>query len=84
MSPSREKVCYLRGRPTKPESMFLHFPLRTDNCDAAFERARAAGMQVTMKLNDLEIPSKQRTSVRIAFWKRPDGEIIEFFQHDRT
>lgn len=68
----------------KPEGMVLHFALRTDNCDAALERARAAGMQVTMEPKDVEIPSTPPTPVRIAFCKGPDGEVIEFFQNDRT
>lgn len=68
----------------KPEGMILHFALRTDNCDAALERARAAGAPVTMEPKDVEIPSQPVTPVRIAFCKGPDGEIIEFFQNERT
>jgi glyoxylase I family protein len=68
----------------RPEGMILHFALRTDNCDAALDRARAAGMQVTMEPKDVEIPSTPPTPVRIAFCKGPDGEVIEFFQNSLT
>ena len=69
----------------KPEGAIIHFALRTNNCDAAIERARAAGAQVTVEPKDVDIPSTpHRTPVRIAFCKGPDGEIIEFFQNELT
>ena len=69
----------------KPEGAILHFALRTDDCDAALARARAAGAQVTMEPKDVDIPSTPSpTPVRIAFCKGPDGEIIEFFQNQTT
>lgn len=72
------------SKDPKPEGMVLHFALRTDNCDAALQLARAAGMQVTMEPKDVEIPSQPPTPVRIAFCKGPDGEVIEFFQNELT
>ncbi len=67
----------------KPEGAILHFALRTDNCDAALERARTAGAEVTMEPKDINIQSRpHHTPVRIAFCKGPDGEIIEFFQNE--
>lgn len=76
-------------RPNQPpmgdEATLLHFALRTDDCDAALERARAAGGVVTMEPKSLDIPSQPGpTPVRIAFFKGPDGEVIEFFQNERT
>ena len=69
----------------KPEGAILHFALRTDDCDAALARARAAGAQVTMEPKSVDIPSTPTmTPVRIAFCKGPDGEIIEFFQNELT
>lgn len=69
----------------KPEGAILHFALRTDDCDAALARARAAGAQVTMEPKGVDIPSTPTmTPVRIAFCKGPDGEIIEFFQNELT
>jgi glyoxylase I family protein len=72
------------GQP-KPEGAILHFAIRTADCDAALERARAAGAEVTMEAKDVQIKSLPReTPVRIAFCKGPDGEIIEFFQNELT
>lgn len=69
----------------KPEGAILHFAIRTDNCDAALERARAAGVEVTMEPKSLDIPSRPGpTPVRIAFFKGPDGEIVELFQNEST
>jgi len=69
----------------KPEGSIIHFALRTNDCDAALERARSAGAEVTMEPKSLDIPSEPTTTpVRIAFCKGPDGEIIEFFQNETT
>ena len=65
----------------KPEGAILHFALRADNCDRAFQRAVAAGAVPTMEPADIPVPSRPRpVTVRIAFCKGPDGETIEFFQ----
>lgn len=65
----------------KPEGSFLHVALCTGNCDAAIERVKAAGMQVTMEPTDVTIESSPKAPVRIAFFKGPDGEILELFQY---
>jgi len=65
----------------KPEGAYLHVAFRTDDCDKALERARAAGAEVTMEPSDVTIGSVPPTPVRIAFCKGPDGEIIQFFQY---
>jgi glyoxylase I family protein len=68
-----------------PEPPILHFAIRTSDTDAAVARARAAGAIVTTEPKDVLIQSTpQPTPVRLAFCKGPDGEIIEFFQNDRT
>ena len=69
----------------KPDGHWLHLAFRTDDCDAALERARAAGAEVTMETRDAPIQSRpQTTTFRIAFCKGPAGETIEFFQNDMT
>lgn len=61
----------------KPEGAFLHLALRTDNVDKAIEVARAAGMEVTVEPKDVSLGT---VPARIAFFKGPDGEIVELFQ----
>ena len=72
--------------PSESSGPILHFALRTDDCDAATERARAAGGEITMEPKDVDIDSRPTgpTPVRIAFCKAPGGEIIEFFQNEAT
>lgn len=65
-----------------PEAPVWHVAFRTNNCDAALERARAAGAVVTVETkNALPEHSDRPLEFRIAFVKGPDGEIIEFFQN---
>jgi len=46
------------------------------------EKAREAGAEVTMETKDLTIDSSiGPVPVRIAFFKGPDGEVIELFQN---
>jgi len=62
----------------------LHYALRTADCDAALQRARQAGAAVTMEPKTLALESQPKITIRIAFCKGPDGELIEFFQNDQT
>ncbi len=64
------------------ESPIMHFALRTDDCDAAVERARAAGAEVTVEPKVPQPFLDQGVTARIAFVKGPGGEICEFFQSD--
>jgi glyoxylase I family protein len=69
----------------RPEGAVIHFALRTNDTDAVVEHVRAAGAEITVEPKDVDIQSRpQNTPVRLAFCKGPDGEIIEFFQNDRT
>ncbi|MBN1581113.1 MAG: VOC family protein [Anaerolineae bacterium] len=67
-----------------PSGLVRHFALRTTDCDKAIEAARAAGAKVTVEPRDVELSSVPPTPIRIAFCQGPDGEIIEFFQNERT
>ena len=64
----------------KPEGHWLHLALKCDDVDVAVAAVRKAGREVTMEPTDVDIPSDPPVPVRIAFFKGPDGEIIEFFQ----
>ncbi len=64
----------------KPEGTWLHVAFRTDDCAAALEAAKAAGAQVTMEVTDVTLGDNPSMDARIAFFKGPDGELIELFQ----
>jgi glyoxylase I family protein len=67
-----------------PPGPFAHIALRTDDCDKAIEAARAAGAEVTVEPKSLTLGENPGLDVRIAFFKGPDGELVEFFQNDQT
>lgn len=82
-------------RPNQPpmpegvEGAILHFAIRTDDTEAALERARAAAVKVTMETKDVNIANTLEgrptpVPVRIAFFEGPDGELIELFQNELT
>jgi len=64
------------------EAAILHICLRTDDCDAAAERARAAGAQITVEPKTIAVFGEPKIPVRLAFFKGPDGEICELFQNE--
>ncbi len=70
---------------SKPEGAIIHFAIRTSDVDSAIARARGAGAEVTVEPKDIEIKSRpQHMPVRLAFFKGPDGEIIELFDNETT
>lgn len=76
------------ARPTSSpvvEGTILHFALRTDDCSAMLETVRAAGAEITMEPKPVTIHSNiGPVPVKIAFFKGPDGEIIELFENQLT
>ena len=69
------------GKSASAEGTIVHFALRAADCDAALNRAKAAGATVTMEPKTVEIAAKTGPhSVRIAFVRTPGGEVVEFFQ----
>lgn len=60
----------------KPEGAFLHVALRCGNVDETTERVRAAGQEVTVEPKTVQIGD---FTVRLSFFKGPDGELIELF-----
>lgn len=75
-----------QGEPEKVhgEGIFQHIALRADDCGAALEAARAAGAEVTVETRDVTLSTDPPLPIRIAFFKGPDGELIELFQDERT
>ncbi|MES0326495.1 MAG: VOC family protein [Candidatus Bathyarchaeia archaeon] len=66
------------------DGVFGHIALRVDDCKAALENARKAGAEVTVETRDVTLSSEPPIPIRIAFFKGPDGELIELFQDDHT
>lgn len=65
------------------ESTILHMAFRTDDCAGMLEKARSAGAEITMEPTAVDIASNIGTvPVKIAFFKGPDGEVIELFQNE--
>ena len=70
------------GAPDRPaDKTVVHFAFRSDDTAADFKKALAAGAVETKPVADFTIPSQPAPlSIRFAFCKGLDGEIIEFFQ----
>jgi glyoxylase I family protein len=56
---------------------FMHIALTVADLDAALERVRQAGYQVTLEPTDGGLGDLDAT---IAFFCGPDGEVLEFWQ----
>jgi len=60
----------------------MHFAFKCVEVDKAIAAVRAAGMQVTIEPVDVGLAGGKAAGgvdVRIAFFKGPDGETVEFF-----
>ena len=66
------------------EGVFRHLALRADDCAAALELARGTGAEVTVETRDVNLRTNPPIPIRIAFFKGPDGELIELFQNEHT
>ena len=75
-----------QGEPNQDvgEGVFKHVALRVDDCKAAIELARAAGAEVTVVPRDVTLRTEKPIPIRIAFFKGPDGELVELFQNEET
>jgi len=65
----------------QPTGIFGHIAIASENCEADFQRALAAGAEVDVKPMDVTLSSDPPTPIRIAFCKGFDGEQVEFFQY---
>ena len=70
--------------PFDEMGLFRHIALRADDCAAAVELARKAGAEVTVETKDVNLRSSTPIPIRIAFFKGPDGELVELFQNEHT
>jgi catechol 2,3-dioxygenase-like lactoylglutathione lyase family enzyme len=59
-----------------------HFALSTDDCDAAYQRALSFGAQPVYEPRDSTIGEVgQHVTVRWAYVRAPEGEVIELCQY---
>jgi glyoxylase I family protein len=73
-----------RTEDADPNGIFAHLALRATDCDTVIARVRAAGAEVTVEPKDVSLPSDPPTPIRIAFFRGPDGELIELFDNEAT
>jgi glyoxylase I family protein len=66
------------------DGVFRHIALRVDDCSASLDAARQAGAEVTVETIEVTLSSEPPMQIRIAFFKGPDGELIELFEDDQT
>jgi glyoxylase I family protein len=64
------------GSPADPDPL-VHLALATSDAAASLEPVREAGYEVTMEPKDVSLDGLEAT---VAFFKGPNGEVIEFFQ----
>jgi len=55
----------------------FHFALQTTDIEAALERVRAAGMEITVELKTVQMGP---LNISLAFFKGPSGEVVEYIQ----
>jgi len=63
-------------------SPFLHIALNCADVDAAIAIVKREGLEVTVEPKDVLLAggkAKGGLDVRLAFFKGPDGEVVEFF-----
>lgn len=65
------------GDSTTSSDPLTHLALATADAAAAIEPVREAGFEVTMEPKDVTLGDLEAT---VAFFKGPNGEVIEFFQ----
>ena len=72
-------------QPDQPQGeqhpLLLHLCLRCSDVDGMIARLREQGVVVTMEPSTIQIDSRPTgpTPVHIAFFKGPDGEVVELF-----
>ena len=70
--------------PELPETVFMHIAFRTTDIHGAIERVRALGAPITVEPKSVVPPNadKPEKTFTVAFFRGPNGEIVEFFQND--
>jgi glyoxylase I family protein len=70
-----------------PNGAIFHFALRTKQLDAVAAAVRAFGAKITVEPKNVTIETTNGAGpipIRIFFCEGPNGEVIEFFQNEKT
>jgi glyoxylase I family protein len=70
-------------READPSDVIMHFALRVEDVDAAFERALSAGGTEYIRPKPVQLRGDYELQFRNALIQGPSGEIIEFLKIDR-
>jgi len=73
-------------QPVGDIEVFWHLALRTDHLEKSLEAAIKAGCEVTIPIRPLDLVNNVTAKpwpVRVAFFRGPDGELIELLE-DKT
>lgn len=69
------------GDDLSENGKWLHFAMKVDDVDAAYSAAIAAGAAPLIQPKDVALDSRPyKMTIRIAFVKGFDGELLEFFK----
>jgi glyoxylase I family protein len=69
--------------PARADDVIWHFAVRTNDIDRTLEAVARAGYEVTRptsRLDLMDTVTDQAFSIRIAFFRGPDGEEVELFE----
>jgi catechol 2,3-dioxygenase-like lactoylglutathione lyase family enzyme len=66
---------------TNTAGEFFHVAFRPKNMDAIIERAREAGVEITLEPSDVHLESDNPTDVKVAYLQGLDGETIELIEN---
>ncbi|NOT27718.1 MAG: VOC family protein [Acidobacteria bacterium] len=69
--------------PARADDVIWHFAVRTNDVERALEAVVRAGYEVTRPAKGIDLMDTARDqafSIRIAFFRGPDGEEIELFE----
>lgn len=70
-----------RGEEFAENGKWIHFAIKVDDVDNAYNTALAAGARSVTPPKTVPLESKpEKMSINIAFVKGPDGEELEFFK----
>lgn len=84
MIESDEGAClelFANGNDLLPEGAIKHIALNVNDTRTLFDKVKEYGMEILIEPKDVDIPSVPPMPVTLAFFKGPDGEILELFQY---